>query len=148
MFNAVGKPYIEGAFMTKHNGTYYLQYACPGTQYNTYADGVYTSKSPLGPFTLQASNPFSAKPGGFMTGAGHGSTIADKYGNYWHASTMRISVNHDFERRVGLFPAGFDADGVLYCNQNFADYPHEIPAGNLTPPASSPSGCCSATARP
>lgn len=33
MFNAVGKPYIEGAFMTKHNGTYYLQYACPGTQY-------------------------------------------------------------------------------------------------------------------
>ena len=110
---------------------HYLQYACPGTQYNTYADGVYTAKSPLGPFTLQASNPFSSKPGGFMTGAGHGSTIADKYGNYWHASTMRISVNHDFERRVGLFPAGFDADGVLYCNQNFADYPHEIPAGKF-----------------
>ena len=131
MFNAVGKPYIEGAFMTKHNGTYYLQYACPGTQYNTYADGVYTAKSPLGPFTLQASNPFSSKPGGFMTGAGHGSTIADKYGNYWHASTMRISVNHDFERRVGLFPAGFDKDGVLFCNQNFADYPHEIPAGKF-----------------
>ena len=57
--------------------------------------------------------------------------LADKYGNYWHASTMRISVNHDFERRVGLFPAGFDADGVLYCNQNFADYPHEIPAGKF-----------------
>lgn len=77
-----------------------------------------------------------------MTGAGHGSTIADKYGNYWHASTMRISVNHDFERRVGLFPAGFDKDGVLYCNQNFADYPHEFRQANSTPPASSPSGCC------
>ena len=138
MFKAIDKPYIEGAFMTKHNGTYYLQYACPGTQYNTYADGVYTSKSPLGPFTLQASNPFSSKPGGFMTGAGHGSTIADKYGNYWHASTMRISVNYDFERRVGLFPAGFDADGVLYCNQNFADYPHEIPAGKLDAAAQAP----------
>ena len=24
MFFAVGKPYIEGAYMTKHNGTYYL----------------------------------------------------------------------------------------------------------------------------
>ena len=129
MFFAVGKPYIEGAFMTKHDGAYYLQYACPGTQYNTYADGVYTAKSPLGPFTLQASNPFSAVPGGFMTGAGHGSTIADRYGNYWHAATMRISVNHDFERRVGIFPAGFDGDGVLFCNQNFADYPHRIPAG-------------------
>lgn len=138
MFNAIGKPYIEGAFMTKHEGTYYLQYACPGTQFNTYADGVYTSKSPLGPFTLQKSNPFSAKPGGFMTGAGHGSTIADKYGNYWHASTMRISVNHDFERRVGLFPAGFDADGVLYCNQNFADYPHEIPVGKFDAAAQQP----------
>ena len=138
MFKAIDKPYIEGAFMAKHDGTYYLQYACPGTQYNTYADGVYTSKSPLGPFTLQASNPFSSKPGGFMTGAGHGSTIADKYGNYWHASTMRISVNYDFERRVGLFPAGFDADGVLYCNQNFADYPHEIPAGKLDAAAQAP----------
>ena len=41
---------------------------------------------------------------------------------------MRISVNYDFERRVGLFPAGFDKDGVLYCNQNFSDYPHRIPA--------------------
>ena len=131
MFFAVGKPYIEGAYMTKHNGTYYLQYACPGTQYNTYADGVYTSDSPLGPFTLQASNPFSAVPGGFMTGAGHGSTIADRYGNYWHAATMRISVNHDFERRVGLFPAGFDKDGVLFCNQNFADYPHRMPDGPI-----------------
>ena len=133
MFFAVDKPYIEGAFMTKHDGTYYLQYACPGTQYNTYADGVYTAKSPLGPFTLQASNPFSSVPGGFMTGAGHGSTIADRYGNYWHAATMRISVNHDFERRVGLFPAGFDRDGVLFCNQNFADYPHRIPAGAFDP---------------
>jgi len=128
MFNAVGKPYIEGAFITKHNGIYYLQYACPGTQFNTYSDGVYISQSPLGPFTLQKSNPFSSKPGGFITGAGHGSTIKDEYGNWWHASTMRISINHDFERRVGLFPAGFDKDGILYCNQNFADYPHAIPA--------------------
>ena len=138
MFLAVGKPYIEGAFMTKHDGTYYLQYACPGTQFNTYGDGVYISENPLGPFTLQKSNPFSSKPGGFITGAGHGSTIADEYGNWWHASTMRISINHDFERRVGLFPAGFDADGVLYCNQNFADYPHTIPAGKFNAASQQP----------
>ena len=124
--------------MTKHNGHYYLQYACPGTQYNTYADGVYVGNAPLGPFTLQKSNPFSAKPGGFATAAGHGSTIADEYGNYWHASTMRISVNHDFERRIGLWPAGFDADGVLYCNQNFGDYPHEIPQGQFDVAAQQP----------
>ena len=46
------KPYIEGAWMNKFNGKYYLQYACPGTQYNIYADGVYVGDSPLGPFTL------------------------------------------------------------------------------------------------
>ncbi len=129
MLLAIDKPYIEGAFMTKHDGRYYLQYACPGTQYNTYSDGVYVSDRPLGPFALQESNPFSSNPGGFMTGAGHGSTIQDVYGNWWHAATMRISVNHMFERRVGLFPAGFDADGTLYCNQNFADYPHRMPKG-------------------
>lgn len=138
MFLAIGKPYIEGAYMTKHDGRYYLQYACPGTQYNTYADGVYVGEHPLGPFTLQSSNPYSSKPGGFITAAGHGSTIQDAYGNWWHASTMRISINHDFERRIGLFPAGFDADGVMYCNQNFADYPHEVPQGRFDAAAQQP----------
>lgn len=138
MYDSIGKPYIEGVFMTKHEGKYYLQYACPGTEYNTYADGVYVSNAPLGPYTLQPSNPFSSKPGGFAAGAGHGSTIADKYGNYWHASTMRISIGHSFERRVGLFPAGFDDDGVMYCNQNFADYPFGVPNGKFDAAALKP----------
>ena len=36
---------------------------------------------------------------------------------------MRISMNHDFERRVGIWPAGFDADGELFCNQRYGDWP-------------------------
>lgn len=128
-----GNPYTEGPFMNKHNERYYLQYAVPGTELNTYADGVYESDQPLGPFKFGGHNPLSSKPGGFITAAGHGSTIQDKYGNWWHASTMRISVNHIFERRIGLFPAGFDDDGVMFCNQNFADYPLLIPDGKLDP---------------
>ncbi|WP_189842100.1 family 43 glycosylhydrolase [Streptomyces umbrinus] len=131
-------PYIEGAWMTERNGTYYLQYAAPATQLNTYADGYYTATSPLGPFTYSLDSPFSSKPGGFITGAGHGSTFQDEHGNWWHAATMRISVNDEFERRVGIFPAGFDDDGVLFCNQNFADYPMTVPDGPFdpwTPPA-------------
>ncbi|MAX27709.1 MAG: hypothetical protein CMJ19_24710 [Phycisphaeraceae bacterium] len=120
-------PFIEGAWMTKHNGRYYLQYAGPGTEWNVYADGVYESDSPLGPFTYAANNPYSYKPGGFIPGAGHGSTFEDTHGNLWHISTMRISVKHAFERRIGLFPAGFDDDGMLYCNTRFADYPTHIP---------------------
>ena len=127
------KPFIEGAFMNKWNGKYYLQYAAPGTELATYGDGVYVGDSPLGPFTYQAHNPFSSKPGGFITGAGHGSTIEDEHGNLWHASTMRISVSANFERRLGLFPAGLDRDGILFCNQNFADYPLEIPEGKFDP---------------
>lgn len=120
------KPYIEGAWVDKHNGKYYLQYACPGTQYNTYSDGVYVSDSPLGPYSLAKENPFSYKPGGFIPGAGHGSSMQDLQGNWWHTATMRISVNHDFERRVGIFPAGFDADGQMYCNQRYGDWPMSV----------------------
>ena len=122
------RPYIEGAWMTKHNGRYYLQYACGGTQYNTYSDGVYVGESPLGPFTLANNNPYSYKPGGFLPGAGHGSTMQDAQGSWWHTSTMRISVNHDFERRIGLWPAGFDAEGELFCNQRYGDWPMRVSA--------------------
>lgn len=126
------KPFIEGAYMTKHDGRYYLQYAAPGTQHNVYSDGVYVSDAPLGPFSYQRHNPFSSKPGGFMTGAGHGSTFMDKAGNWWHVSTMRISVTEGFERRIGLFPCNFDANGTMWCNQNFADYPQCLPEGKRT----------------
>lgn len=126
-------PYIEGAWMTKHKGRYYLQYSAPGTELNTYADGYFVGETPLGPFTYSPHSPFSSKPGGFMTAAGHGSTFQDRHGNWWHTATMRISRNHIFERRIGIFPAGFDADGVLFCNQEFADYPMSIPDGPADP---------------
>ncbi|WP_337102585.1 family 43 glycosylhydrolase [Paenibacillus sp. YIM B09110] len=126
-------PYIEGAWMDKYNGKYYLQYSAPGTEYNTYADGVYISDKPLGPFTLANNNPFSYKPGGFIPGAGHGSTMEDKQGNLWHTSTMRISINHNFERRLGLWPAGFDEDGELFCNQRYGDWPLKIERLTMNP---------------
>ena len=122
------RPFIEGAWVDKHDGVYYLQYACPGTQYNTYSDGVYVSESPLGPYRLAENNPYSYKPGGFLPGAGHGSSMQDLQGSWWHISTMRISMHHDFERRVGLWPAGFDADGELFCNQRYGDWPMHISA--------------------
>jgi xylan 1,4-beta-xylosidase len=128
-----GRPYVEGAWMTKNDDTYYLQYAAPATESNTYADGYFTARSPLGPFEYSAHSPFSSKPGGFITGAGHGSTFQDAVGNWWHIASMRISVNQQFERRLGLFPAGFDDDGVLFCNQNFADYPMVMPTSKVDP---------------
>ena len=126
-------PFIEGAWMNKYQGKYYLQYACPGTEYNSYGDGVYISDSPLGPFELAENNPFSYKPGGFATGAGHGSTEWDYHGNLWHTGTIRISMNHQFERRVGIWPAGFDPDGELFCNQRYGDWPQAVKEGEMNP---------------
>jgi xylan 1,4-beta-xylosidase len=117
----------EGAWMTKYNNLYYLQYAAPGTEFKTYADGVYTSDSPLGPFKYETYSPFSYKPSGFAGGAGHSSTFKDKYGNYWHISTMSISIRHMFERRLGLFPIAFDKDGVMRTITAFGDYPTIMP---------------------
>ena len=121
-----GMPYIEGAWMTKHNGRYYLQYACPGAEINVYADGVYVSDYPLGPFVPAENNPYSYHPGGFMPGAGHGSTLQDREGAFWHTATIRISMNHIFERRVGIWPAGFDPEGNLFCNQCYGDWPMDV----------------------
>jgi hypothetical protein len=120
-------PFIEGAWMNKHNGKYYLQYGAPGTEFSGYADGVSVSDQPLGSFTNQPHNPFSYKPGGFARGSGHGATFQDNYGNWWHVSSMVIAVKNNFERRLGLFPAGFDKDGVLYANTAFGDYPQYLP---------------------
>jgi hypothetical protein len=125
--NAPWGHFIEGAWMNKYRGKYYLQYGAPGTEFKVYADGVYTADHPLGPFTYQPHNPFAYKPGGFVMGCGHGNTFSDAYGNYWHTGTAMISVKYKFERRIGLYPAGFDTDGVLYTNTAFGDYPTYLP---------------------
>jgi hypothetical protein len=120
-------PFTEGAWMTKHKGKYYLQYGAPGTEYNVYANGTYVGDHPLGPFTYAPYNPISYKPGGFVTGAGHGNTFQDNYGNYWNTGTPWVAVNWNFERRIAMFPTGFDNDGQMYANTRFGDLPHRLP---------------------
>ena len=118
--------FLEGAEMVKHNGKYYLQYAGPGTEFSGYADGVAVGDGPLNFFQNQ-SDPLSMKAGGFARGAGHGSTFQDNQKKYWHVSTMVVAVKNNFERRLGIWPAGFDKDDVMYCNTAFGDYPHYLP---------------------
>ncbi len=120
--------YIEGPWMTRHNGIYYLQYAAPGTEFNVYADGVYTANNPLGPFTYAPYNPVSFKPGGFINGAGHGSTVKGPQDDYWHFASGAVSVNVNWERRIDMFPSGFDSSGEMYVNTYFGDYPHYAPS--------------------
>ncbi|MCU7693764.1 family 43 glycosylhydrolase [Haoranjiania flava] len=120
--------YMEGPWMTKHNGKYYLQYGAPGTEFNVYGDGAYVSNKPLGPFQYMPNNPFSYKPGGFMNGAGHGSTVVGPGGKYWHFASMAMPVNVNWERRLCMYATYFDKDGLMYSDTYFGDYPHFAPA--------------------
>lgn len=120
--------YIEGPWMTKHNDRYYLQYGAPGTEFNVYADGVYVADHPLGPFEYAPNNPISFKPGGFMNGAGHGSTVKGPGGRYWHFASMALSVNVNWERRLCMFPLFFDNEGLMWTDTYFGDYPRYGPA--------------------
>jgi len=120
--------YIEGPWLTRYKDKYYLQYAAPGTEFNVYGDGVYIGETPLGPFKYAPNSPFSYKPGGFINGAGHGSTVLGPGDVYWHFSTMAVNVNIGWERRIGAFPTFFDSDDLLYSNTRFGDYPHYAPS--------------------
>ncbi len=124
-------PYIEGAWMTKVGGRYYLQYGAPGTEFNVYANGVYISTSPLGPFTYAPYNPVAYRPGGFADGAGHGSTFQDRYGNWWNSGTSWIGYNWGMERRIVIYPAAFEADGQMAVSTRFGDFPHFVPTAKV-----------------
>lgn len=128
--NDVEQPgYNEGASMLKYKGRYYLQYAAPGTEFDSYGDGLYIGDSPLGPFKKADYLPISVKPGGWMTGAGHGDTFQDKYGNYWHVASTVIAQRHMFERRIGFFPVIFTQKDHMYALTDFSDRPYELPKG-------------------
>ncbi len=128
------RPYVEGAWVTKHNGKYYLQYGAPGTEFNAYANGTYVSDKPLGPFTYAEYNPIAYKPGGFVQGAGHGSTFEDDYGNWWNTGTPWIGYNWTFERRINMFPAKFEADGQMWASSRFQDFPQYMPTTKVRRP--------------
>jgi len=128
--NTFLQPFMEGAWMTKYKDKYYLQYGAPATEFSGYADGVYVSKDPLDLMVYQKHNPFAYKPGGFARGAGHGATYQDIYSNWWHVSTIILGQKNNFERRIGIWPSGFDKDDVMYCNTAYGDYPTYLPQNN------------------
>ncbi|GAA4018982.1 family 43 glycosylhydrolase [Sphingomonas swuensis] len=129
-----GKPspsYMEGAWMTKVGGRYYLQYGAPGSEFNAYANGTYVSDKPLGPFTYAPWNPVAYRPGGFAEGVGHGSTFPDNHGNWYNSGTSWIGHNWGMERRIVVYPARFEQDGQFHASTRFGDWPRLVPSGTV-----------------
>jgi len=114
---------VRGSWMVKNNGKYYFHSSELNPVLKNYADVVYTADSPLGPFTIASSNPFCYLPDGFVSGAGNGSTFADKTGNWWHVGTLTAVNDQGSQMRLGLFPASFDQDGNPFSSTYFGDYP-------------------------
>lgn len=105
--------WVEGAWMFKHNGVYYLIYCAPATQYSTYAMGAYKSQSPLGPFEYMKTSPFITKQSGVFKGAGHGSIVKGPNDTVWAFYTGIIGYANFVERFVGMQPIGFDEQGDI-----------------------------------
>ncbi len=104
--------WIEGPWLEKYNDIYYLQYSASGTQWKTYAEGYYTSKSPMGPFTYAPNNPLLRRTDGIVTGPAHGCIVEGPDGNLWKFYTIVLS-NPPGGRRIGMDCIIFDKDGNM-----------------------------------
>ena len=128
--------WIEGPWLQKYNGTYYLEYSASGTQWKSYAEGYYMSKSPLGPFTYAPNNPLLRRTEGIVTGPAHGSIVEGPDKNLWQFYTIVLS-NPPGGRRVGMDRIVFDNDG--YMSVKVTDTPQWAP-GVVTDPTKGDSG--------
>lgn len=109
--------YLEGQWAIKRNGRYYIMAASGGTEYSSYANGVFLSdEGPLSGFRPQKRHdPLTRKDYGLVRGAGHGSIAEGPNGTLWVFYTCRHNFSHMFERRIGMDPLGIDENGELYC---------------------------------
>ena len=124
--------FCEGPWMLKVDGRYFLTYAGPGTSYSTYAMGAYVSDSPLGPFIYQQRNPILSTRHGLVRGPGHGCIVRGPNDTLWAFYTSCLCYEHGFERRIGMDPAGIDAEGNLFV-AGATQFPQLAP-GNLSSP--------------
>ncbi len=123
--------WIEGPWLQKRNGTYYLEYSASGTQWKTYAEGYYTAKSPMGPFTYAPNNPLLRRTEGLVTGTAHGSIVEGPDKQLWQFYTIVLN-NPPGGRRIGMDPVAFDKDGNMSCR--ITDSPQWAP-GVVADPA-------------
>ncbi|HEY3376562.1 MAG TPA: family 43 glycosylhydrolase [Armatimonadota bacterium] len=107
-------PVLEGPWLNKIDGRYYLQYSGCGTQFKNYALGSYVADAPLGPFRYQQRNPILIQRGGLVNGTAHHSIVEGTGGQLWCFYTTLVGIHAGVERRIGMDPAGLDANGELY----------------------------------
>ncbi len=108
--------WLEGQWMYKHGGRYYLICSSAGTQFSNYCMCAYFSdEGPLGPFVPQKHNPITQQRHGLARGAGHGCVVDGPNDTIWAFYTSTLCYTHLFERRIGMDLMGINEDSELYC---------------------------------
>ena len=120
-----GVAWIEGPWVIKRNGIYYLEYSASGTQWKSYAEGYYTATSPLGPYSYASNNPLLRKTDGLVTGTAHGSIVKSAGKDEWYQFYTIVLSNPPGGRRIGMDKIEFDADGLMYCT--VTEFPQPAP---------------------
>lgn len=99
----------EGAFVLKHNGTYYLTYSANSYESPFYGIGCATASRIMGEWTKYENNPLLQKPGD-LVGVGHSAMFRDKEGR------LRI-IFHAHKDREDIHPRGMYIGRVYFENQ-------------------------------
>jgi hypothetical protein len=69
-------------------------------QYGCFPFTAAKGSSPLGPYTYTPNSPMSYKPGGFINGAGHGSTVVQDKCTSGRVKKIGVSWYEDARRRA------------------------------------------------
>lgn len=140
--------WIEGQWMLKRNGRYYLVYASSGTEYSNYCMAAYYSDTgPLGGFILQKNNPVTKSNSKLISGAGHGCITEGPNGTLWAFYTIAVAHTHMYERLIGMDLIAINDDGELYAPHGITDTPQLAPGQADDPVKSNTSGLLPLTAR-
>ncbi len=140
--------WIEGQWMVKRGGRYYLIYATSGTEYTNYCMAAYVSEmSPLAGFRPQKHNPVTISRSRFITGAGHGCITEGPDGTLWAFYTIVVGYTHIYERLVGMDLIAINGDGELYTPHGITDTPQYAPGVMADPAAANDTGLLPLTHR-
>jgi beta-xylosidase len=106
---------VEGPWMLKHHGAYYLMYSGNQTVYPFYAIGYATADNPLGPFTKYEGNPILRADWAYdFWGPGHNSVVNNAADRMWMFYHTKVAPQTGWEREVRINEVAFDAGDRLY----------------------------------
>ncbi len=104
----------EGAFVVKRDGYYYLMYSSGFYAAPTYSLGYAVSKSPLGPFIKNESNPVLSSVKGELSGPGHNCVVKGPDNREYcvfHIHTFEDEPSQN--RQACMCPIEFKAGEIL-----------------------------------